>query len=61
MTMYLWPCNPGHLLQDVWHYHLHLFPRYEGDRLYASEPALSDAEERARYAGKLKTFLGAFG
>ncbi|SEU18530.1 HIT family protein [Paenibacillus sp. NFR01] len=40
--------------QDVWHYHLHLFPCYEGDHLYASEQALSDAEERARYACELK-------
>jgi len=25
--------------QDVWHYHVHVFPRYRGDRLYSSHPA----------------------
>jgi histidine triad (HIT) family protein len=39
--------------QDVWHYHLHVFPRYEGDRLYLSHRALMAADERARYAQKL--------
>lgn len=42
--------------KDVWHYHLHLFLRYEGDHLYASEQTLSDAEERARYACELKAY-----
>ena len=26
--------------QDVWHYHVHVFPRQRGDRLYSSHPAV---------------------
>ncbi len=37
----------GH--QDVWHYHVHVFPRYEGDALYASDDVYwpDSAEMRA--------------
>lgn len=43
--------------QDVWHYHLHLFPRYTDDTLYASRKSLMDAVERAVYAQKLRKAL----
>ena len=45
--------------QDVWHYHLHVFPRYEGDNLYASRRSHEAAplEKRRDYATRLKTFL----
>jgi histidine triad (HIT) family protein len=43
--------------QDVWHYHLHVFPRYQGDRLYFTRRQLMAPEERAGYAGKLRTHL----
>lgn len=43
--------------QDVWHYHLHVFPRYTGDHLYTSQYAEMPAEERAQYANKLRSFL----
>ena len=43
--------------QDVWHYHLHVFPRYAGDDLYHLSPALMPVEERARYAAKLRAAL----
>lgn len=43
--------------QDVWHYHLHVFPRYRGDELYFSERELMAASERARYAHKLRAAL----
>jgi histidine triad (HIT) family protein len=37
--------------QDVWHYHLHVFPRYFGDRLHKGGGASHmEAEERAGYA-----------
>lgn len=44
--------------QDVWHYHLHVTPRYEGDELYAmyaTAKALMPAEERAKYAQDLRS------
>lgn len=45
--------------QDVWHYHLHVFPRYEGDRLYESQPLpeFASAEQRLPYADKLRKYL----
>lgn len=43
--------------QDVWHYHLHVFPRYEGDRLYSTAPVVLDAEVRARHARRLRDHL----
>jgi histidine triad (HIT) family protein len=38
--------------QDVWHYHLHIFPRYERDNLYQSLPHLEfvPLEKRIVYA-----------
>jgi len=41
--------------QHVWHYHLHVIPRYENDKLYASQKQAFPAHERARYAQKLKS------
>ena len=43
--------------QDVWHYHLHVTPRYAGDDFYRTHPALMPAEERAVYAQKLREYL----
>ncbi len=43
--------------QDVWHYHLHVFPRYAGDKLYFSTRDLMPARERASYAQKLQAQL----
>jgi histidine triad (HIT) family protein len=34
--------------QDVWHYHLHVFPRYPGDDLYGSRGAFLPAHERSQ-------------
>jgi histidine triad (HIT) family protein len=47
--------------QDVWHYHVHVFPRYVGDQLYASapEPDLVAAEHRLPYADRLRGYLDA--
>ena len=33
--------------QDVWHYHVHVFPRWHGDRLYGSEGGPADPAECA--------------
>lgn len=45
--------------QDVWHYHLHIFPRYEGDNLYQSLPLLEyvPLEKRIIYAEILRKYF----
>jgi len=49
--------------QDVWHYHVHVFPRYENDNLYACRPQVEFAsiEERISYTDKLRTALDDLG
>lgn len=46
--------------QDVWHFHVHVFPRYDGDGLYGSLPApdFVTAEQRRPYAERLRAELG---
>ncbi|MDA3630715.1 HIT family protein [Saccharopolyspora sp. WRP15-2] len=40
--------------QDVWHHHVHVFPRYPGDDLYGSEPCRQFASpQRRRYYAAL--------
>ena len=43
--------------QEVWHYHLHVFPRYASDDLYRADARLTAAEERAPYADRLRGAL----
>lgn len=45
--------------QDVWHFHLHVFPRWDGDRLYqrTDEAREVNAEERRKYAAQLREAL----
>jgi histidine triad (HIT) family protein len=43
--------------QHVWHYHMHVFPRYAGDGFASSLAALMEADLRRGYARKLKGFL----
>jgi len=43
--------------QDVWHYHLHVFPRYRGDNLYETCRENSNAKERKDYANRLREYL----
>ena len=43
--------------QDVWHYHLHVFPRYEDDNLYGSAWRETTATERRPYADLLRAAL----
>ncbi|AFZ68056.1 HIT family protein [Deinococcus peraridilitoris] len=47
--------------QDVWHYHLHVFPRSAGDDLYVLTPQrrMTRPEEREPYALKLRATLEA--
>lgn len=46
--------------QDVWHYHLHIFPRYKDDNLYIhhDKKYLSSEGERMPFAKKLSKYLG---
>jgi histidine triad (HIT) family protein len=45
--------------QDVWHYHVHVFPRYAGDNLYQSSPRpeFVDPELRQPYAKRLREYF----
>lgn len=45
--------------QDVWHYHLHVFPRYPGDDLYLRtwERRFTTPEERKPYARRLREYF----
>ncbi len=47
--------------QEVDHLHVHVFPRYAGDRLYErdTEHRFVSPEERAPYAEKLRAAFGA--
>lgn len=40
--------------QDVWHYHVHVFPRWEGDGLYGAERQPADPDELRRRAVQLR-------
>jgi histidine triad (HIT) family protein len=44
--------------QEVWHYHLHVFPRYHGDDLYGSTPRMTTPGEREPYVSSLRRALG---
>ena len=45
--------------QDVWHYHMHITPRYIGDQFYPTyqEKKLMQAGEKAQHADKLRKGL----
>ena len=47
--------------QDVWHFHVHVFPRSEGDGLYArhGESRWVEVAERAPHAERLRALLEA--
>lgn len=47
--------------QEIWHYHLHLFPRYHNDDLYerSAERRRVSLEERRPYAERLRVYLQA--
>ena len=45
---------------DVWHFHMHVFPRYDGDNLYGSRPYpdFVASAERQPFAQKLREHIG---
>ncbi len=44
--------------QDVWHYHLHVLPRYRGDFLSLTRGRHTRPEDRWSYAERLRNYLG---
>lgn len=46
-------------MQEVWHYHFHIFPRFKDDRLYAldDESYGTTPDQRLPYAEKLRVYL----
>lgn len=45
--------------QDMWHFHVHVFPRYKNDELYKKhdEKRFVSEEERKPYAEKLREYF----
>ena len=45
--------------QDVWHFHLHVFPRYKNDNLYINheDTFWPTQEEKQPYVNKLKAYF----
>jgi histidine triad (HIT) family protein len=43
--------------QEVWHYHVHVFPRYPDDQLHASQRASIPIDERVRQAALVREHL----
>jgi histidine triad (HIT) family protein len=43
--------------QDVWHYHLHVYPRYIGDGFSRAELKITPEHVRAGYAALLRKYL----
>jgi histidine triad (HIT) family protein len=43
--------------QTVWHYHVHVFPRYADDHLYGNVPARIQPGQRRAYAERLRTWF----
>lgn len=43
--------------QDVWHFHLHVLPRYTNDGLHAGQKVLYTTEERIELAASLRAAL----
>lgn len=43
--------------QEVWHYHLHVFPRFDPGDLYRESHRLVSVEERRPYADRLRAWF----
>jgi histidine triad (HIT) family protein len=44
--------------QEVWHYHLHVFPRHRGDGFNGASTRMTTPEEHRPYADRLRVALG---
>ena len=45
--------------QDVWHYHVHITPRFNEDHFYCSEKVAFPEAERMDHTGRLREFMQA--
>ena len=43
--------------QSIWHYHLHVIPRYQNDGFHHSQKYPFEVDERAQYARKLRNWF----
>jgi histidine triad (HIT) family protein len=43
--------------QRIWHYHLHIIPRYANDNFHLTQRELFPADERAKFARRLRNKL----
>ncbi|HEY5728539.1 MAG TPA: HIT family protein [Anaerolineales bacterium] len=43
--------------QNIWHYHLHVIPRYQNDDFHNAQKYPSEVGERAQYAKKLRNWF----
>jgi histidine triad (HIT) family protein len=43
--------------QDVWHYHQHVFPRWNNDQLYSEQGRFVSSEVRVPYAHRLRSVI----
>ena len=45
--------------QDVWHFHVHVFPRWKGDELYKNHDNkhFTSSEDRQEYAQRLRKYF----
>lgn len=43
--------------QDVWHYHVHVTPRYTNDQFYGSQRQFMPESQRATHAAKIREYL----
>lgn len=49
--------EPAGNQRDMWHLHVHVFPRYDGDDLYTSGHRASTFGERREFAAQLQGVL----
>jgi len=45
--------------QDIWHYHVHITPRFTQDRFYQSEKVANPESERLEQARRLRAYVQA--
>lgn len=43
--------------QSIWHYHLHVIPRYHGDDFHTAQRNPFEVDERAQYAQRLRNWF----
>ncbi len=43
--------------QNIWHYHLHVIPRYQNDDFHNAQKSPFEIDERAPYAQKLRNWF----